>query len=194
MSKQQLEIWKDVPDFERLYEVSNFGRVRSKDRVLPYISKKGKHCTSCRKGKLLTAKVVDGKYLQVVLCNNHTRKNMKVHRLVAMAFLPNPNGYLEVNHKDENKLNNHVSNLEWCDRKYNANYGTVARRISDKMLNREDTSRPVCQYSLDGKLIRVYESTNEAQRCTGIDHAHISRCCYGKKRNKTVGGFIWKFK
>lgn len=185
------EKWVDVPQFEQSYQVSNLGRVRSKDRTVKRRSRWGFECDFKMKGKVLKPALADGKYYFVALNKNGCVHQLKVHRIVAMAFIPNPNGYKEVNHKDENKLNNEVSNLEWCDRKYNANYGTAIERGRVKRLNRKDTSKPVKQHSLDGVLVNVFPSCMEAQRITGVDHASIARCCY--KRNKTAGGFLWEF-
>ena len=189
---QPSEKWVDIPQFEQSYQVSNLGRVRSKDRTIKRRNRWGFECDFKMKGKVLSPAIVDGKYYVVALQKGGNICQLKVHRIVAMTFIPNPNGYKEVNHKDENKLNNEVSNLEWCDRKYNANYGTAIERGRVKRLNRKDTSKPVKQQSLDGVLVNVFPSCMEAQRCTGIDHASIARCCY--KRNKTAGGFIWDFK
>lgn len=111
------EIWKEIPNTRKNYFVSNLGRVKS---------------TKWGKGIILKQGVTEKGYLQVCLNYGNFRKSKRVHRLVAEAFIPNPNGYKEINHKDENKLNNMVENLEWCDRKYNMNYGTVKERIRKK--------------------------------------------------------------
>ena len=104
-----MEIWKDILGYEGLYQVSNYGRVRS----LKY-----------GKEKILKQQINTDGYLHIDLYKNKKRKNYNVHRLVTIAFLENPNNYPQVNHKDENKQNNHIDNLEWCDYKYNCNYGT----------------------------------------------------------------------
>ncbi|MCI6614441.1 MAG: NUMOD4 domain-containing protein [Mollicutes bacterium] len=164
------EIWKDVIGYENLYKVSNWGRVKSfrfgKERILK------------------TFKNKDG-YLQVGLWKNNKRKIFLVHRLVAQAFLDNPNNLPEVNHKDENKLNNVVSNLEWCDRTYNVNYGTAIERMI------KTASKPVLQYTLDGKFVREWESTRECER-NGYNHGHVASCCRGKL--KKYKDSIWKYK
>lgn len=102
-----------------------------------------------------------------------------------MAFIPNPNNYDQVNHKDENKLNDCVDNLEWCNAKYNMNYGTAPMRRGLK------TRKPVNQYSLDGTLIKRWECASVAEKETGICHSHIARCCKGKL--KQTKGFVWKY-
>ena len=113
-----MEIWKDIKGYEGLYQVSNKGRVKS----LNY-RRTGKE-------KILSSSPNSYGYLIVGLCKNGKQKPFYIHRLVAEAFLTNPNNLLEVNHKDENKENNHVENLEWCDRKYNNNYGSRMERVS----------------------------------------------------------------
>lgn len=120
-----MEEWKDVVGYEGLYRVSNFGRVKSLRRT----ATNGRRSVPER--ILKTHEVRDG-YITVVLYKNKIPKRLSVHRLVATAFLQNKNNYPFVNHKDENKKNNHVENLEWCTREYNMNYGTVGKRISRK--------------------------------------------------------------
>ena len=135
---------------------------------------------------------------------NGKSKRLLIHRLVAAAFIPNPNNYTEVNHKDENPSNNHVDNLEWCTHLYNMRYGNGAKirhsKIdyhSEKMnearrRNTVKTRKPVLQFTRNGEFISRYDSGLEASKATGVSHSHILECCNGK-RYKTVGGFIWKF-
>lgn len=120
------EIWKPIPEYEGIYEVSNFGNVRSVDRYLDCkIKNVNKHLW---KGRIISQqKRKDGR-LTVALYSHSKRKRMLVHRVVADAFIPNPNNYPCINHKDENPANNKVENLEWCTYKYNNNYGTFAER------------------------------------------------------------------
>lgn len=115
-------VWKDVMGYEGIYQVSNYGEVLR----LRSLDSRG----HLRNSKILKqTKTKDG-YMQLGLHKNGKEQKVLVHQLVAMVFLDNPNNYVEVNHKDENKQNNSVSNLEWCNHKYNANYGTSqARRI-----------------------------------------------------------------
>lgn len=131
-------------------------------------------------------------------------KRLLIHRLVAKAFIPNHNNFPQVNHKDENKLNNHVENLEWCTAKYNMNYGTaVARRkastdysnpvFRNNALNACDHSKkPVLQFSKDGTFIARHESAKSAGKSVGCHWGHIAECCK-HQRYKTVGGYIWRY-
>lgn len=111
---------------------------------------------------------------------------------IAKAFIQNPNNLPEVNHMDENKMNDRVRNLEWCDEKYNCNYGTRNERIIKKQQNRKDCSKTVLQYSLDGEFIKEWPSSMEIQRQLGFCRVSINYCCQGK--TKQAYGFIWKYK
>ena len=160
-----MEIWKDIQGYEGLYQVSNTGRVRNKKRELKLIVRKR-----------------DG-YVDVQLSKNNKFSTVKVHRLVANAFIPNPNGYNEINHKDENPANNRAENLEWCNRRYNLSYGTRAERIS------KSNSKPVEQLS-DGVVIRVWTSMRDAAKA-GYKHGSISLCCNGKAKHHK--GYQWRY-
>ena len=165
------EIWCPVKNYENLYEVSDQGRVKSigygKERIL----KPGRNTQG---------------YLQVVLCKNGEKNNCVIHRLVSQTFIPNPDNLPEVNHKDEDKTNNSVSNLEWCDRKSNCNYGNRNKRISEKL------SKSVLQFTKDGELVREWKSMNDVEINLGFNHSNISSCCTGKR--KSANGFVWKYK
>ena len=167
------EIWKDIKNYEGHYQVSNLSRVKS----LNY--------NHTGKEKILKLNKDKDGYLQVTLCKNNIKKVYKVHRLVAQAFIPNPNNLPQINHKDENKTNNNVDNLEWCDRKYNQNYGTRTERVAEKL------SKPVLQYDLEGNFIKEWKSTRECGR-NGFCNQHIAACCRGEL--KTHKGFIWRYK
>ena len=180
------EYWKPVVGYEGLYEVSNWGRVKSFDTYRKGIN----GSIRCCKGKIIKYQKTKYGYLQVGLWKNGKCKKYAVHRLVAQAFIPNPNNLPCVNHKDENKQNNIVTNLEWCDRKYNCNYGTRNKRISEKMTNGK-LSKPVLQYDLEGNFIREWASVMECGR-NGYNQGHVADCCNGKL--KTHKGFIWRYK
>lgn len=165
------EIWKDIEGFEGVYQISSKGNVRSLNR---YVNCKGG--VRIEIGKPIKPKLIGRGYHQVFLRNNGTHKQLLVHRLVAQAFLPNPDNLPEVNHIDENKTNNCIENLEWCDSTYNMRY-TI--------------NKPVIQYTKDGYMLKVWDCAYDAYRETGIFNTSISSCCKGKV--KSAGGSIWKY-
>lgn len=128
-------------------------------------------------------------YLFLHFKKNGKRKMYKVHRLVAEAFIPNPNNLPEVNHKSEQKWLNTVENLEYCDSGYNSNYGSRNKRISTKLTNGK-TSKPVKQMGIDGTLITIWPSIMEAQR-NGFNCSAICYCCLGKR--KAHKGYLWAY-
>lgn len=117
---QEKEIWKDIQGYEGLYQVSNLGNVKNK--IQPYLKQE----------KIYKKFSNSNGYLFVGLRKDKKRKFKYIHRLVAEAFIPNPNNLPQINHKDENKQNNCVNNLEWCTNKYNQNYGTIKERKKEK--------------------------------------------------------------
>jgi hypothetical protein len=181
------EIWLPIKDYEGLYEVSNLGRVRSLDRKV-----RNRGGFAIKKGKIISdAAVSDHKYRKVGLWKDNVGKNALVHRLVAEAFLDNPNNLPEVNHKDENPENNCVDNLEWCDSYYNMHYGTGAERRADKRRGKPIGSQPILQYSKDGELLARYDSALEAAKAINGDNSAICKCANGKV--KTSYGCVWKW-
>ena len=132
----------------------------------------------------LKATVKENGYCSVLLRGN-IDKRFYVHRLVAQAFIPNPENLPQINHKDEDKQNNDVSNLEWCTARYNLAYGSRHQR------EMETQGHPVLQFSLDGKLVNRFFSASEATRQTNISRINILDCCYGKAN--VAGGYIWAF-
>ena len=172
------EVWKDVPNYEGLYQVSNLGRVKSLDRIVPF-----KDSLKRVKGTMLSQHLNFG-YCQVSL--GRKGKKHRVHRLVAMAFIPNPNNFPIINHKDENPSNNCVDNLEWCDYAYNLNYG------SRKGWQRKLNGVPVCQYTLKGEFIARFSSMAEAaEKTPSVTSNNIAHCC--NKETPSCGGFVWRY-
>lgn len=168
------EEWKDVIGFEGLYQVSSLGRVKSFRKNKPHILANcvGKHG-----------------YCVVILHNGKgLRKNERVHRLVAESFIPNPNNFPYVNHKDENKTNNKVSNLEWCTSKYNTNYGTCIKRI--RITNRTH-SKTVLQYNKEGILIKRFNSVSQIEDELNFSHSNIVNCLKGKIN--AAYGYVWLY-
>ncbi|MBR3164001.1 HNH endonuclease [Candidatus Saccharibacteria bacterium] len=176
------EIWKAVPGYEGKYEVSDQGRVRSLPHIVTMKKINAKSYPYYFKGKILKPYVGKGGYLYVSL----VIKREYVHRLVAMAFIPNPDNLPQVNHKDENKQNNIVSNLEWCTQKYNLKYGTGQERRHKQL------KVPVIATDKDGSEYR-FESITEAAGKTGAGSRHIAYCCRGVKRYRTAGGYRWRY-
>lgn len=189
------EEWRDIQGFEGLYQVSNLGRVKSLDRVV--YKKDG--TTQIYKERILKQSNLWNEYLVVNLSRNGKPIMHRIHRLVAEAFLPNPNNYPIINHKDENKTNNSVDNLEWCSYSYNLNYGTARERglqankengIYDRL--KELRSKAVNQIDIfSNEIIKQWKSMREVERELGFSNSAISKCCKGKK--KTYKGFIWKY-
>ena len=190
------EIWKDIEGYEGLYQVSNLGRVRSLDRIIP--SKLKNNNFVKKKGKIIQLRKKKDGYVQVKLKKDGSQKLMSVHRLVAKAFIDNPNNYEIVNHKDNNPENNNEKNLEWCTQSYNIKYSYNQKRSKSpkywkgKLGINHCRAKQVNQYDLNFKYINTYGSIGEAERITGISHGNIISCCKGNY--KTAGGYIWRYK
>lgn len=180
--EQEDEIWRDIKGYEGIYQVSSKGRVKSLERDI--ICKNGRK--QHRKERILKGSLDMRGYLQVSLGNTKgERKFLWIHRLIAEAFIPNPENKPQVNHKDEVKTNNCVENLEWMTAKENINYGTHNERVAKAQ------SKPVAQYTKTGELIEVYPSTHEAGRQLDIKHGPIGNVARGEQ--KTAYGYIWKY-
>ena len=148
------EIWKDIKGFEGLYQVSNMGEVKSLDRkVIQYNGYN--YSERIYKGKMLKSAISRNGYKRVVLQNVNAKKNCCVHRLVAEAFIPNPNNLLIINHKDENKLNNQVENLEWCTQSYNINYGNRNKKVINKLKNKPKSDAHRLKLSIMAKKRKI---------------------------------------
>lgn len=178
------EIWKDIKGYEGLYQISNLGRVKSLEKTI--IRKNG--IKQHFKEKILSNWV--GEYVYTILYKNGKGKTYAIHSLVAKAFLPNLNDKSIVNHKDEDKHNNKVSNLEWCDYIYNNNYNLKSEKTKEKLKNGK-LSKIVYQYDLKGDLIRRWESTKEIERKLKYKNQSISACCLLKQA--TAYGYIWRY-
>lgn len=174
------EIWKDIPNYEGFYQVSNYGRVKSLSRIINHKST-GKVIS---KEKILKPHTHYG-YKNVLLSKNNEKKYKKIHRLVAETFIPNPNNLPYINHKNENRSDNRVENLEWCDSKYNNNYGNRNKKIGVA------NSKKVKQYDLKGNYIKTWSSIMQVERTLKIKNSNIVKNCKG--RSNKAGGYIWKY-
>ena len=176
------EVWKDIKGYEGLYQVSNLGRVKSLERII--IREDGKKLPI--RERILKLRTNPSGYSQVTFnkCGSK-RKIFYVHRLVCEAFHENTENKPCVNHIDEDKTNNTVSNLEWCTYKENNNHGTHNTRSA------KARSKSVGQYTREGKLVKVWQSTMEVERQLGFCKSNISAAVRGKL--KTAYGYVWKY-
>lgn len=163
------EIWKNIKGYEGLYEISSFGSVRS--------------LCSGKWGKEMIRKLVPDKdgYMTVNLKKNGKYHNYKVHRLVGMAFIDNPNNLPMINHKDENRANNTIENLEWCDCKYNNNYNEKPSKYF----------KPINRLNEDGTINKQYKSITEASKENAVDMSCIIYVLKGKRKH--AGGWKWEY-
>lgn len=164
------------------YLISSYGRVKNPERL----DNSGHN----RKEKIIKPYITRFGYLRVNLYENGKRKNFHVHRLVALAFIPNPNNLPQVNHKDGNKHNNCFDNLEWCNQSENLKHAYKMGLMVAK-LNNSKLSKQVLQYSLNGELICKYPSSKEVERQTGFKRTNICACCRGVM--KTAYSYIWRY-
>jgi len=174
------EVWKDIPNYEGMYQVSNLGNIKN-----------------VKKGKIKIPNKNKNGYLYIDLWKDNKNKKMTIHRAVAMAFLSNDNDYTDINHKDGNKTNNIVDNLEWCNRSHNLKeaYRLGLRKPTRAMLGKKGklcpNSKKIKQYDKLGNLIKIWNSTMDIERELNIIHNNVSSCCLG--RLKTYKGFVWRF-
>lgn len=168
------EIWKDIPEYQGLYQVSNLGRIKNRNN----------HIISQHSGS--------SKYLLVILYKNGIKKNYLVHRLVAKTFIENSNNLPQVNHKDENIFNNYVDNLEWCTNDYNQHYGTKYERT---MKSKKKQMKKVLQYDLQNNYIKTFNSIGDASKEVNGNRQNIIDCLKNRKKykNRTAYGYKWKY-
>jgi len=183
-----LEIWKDIKEFEGIYQISNKGRLKS--------------FKGDTNGRVLSNKNSKGGYLSVILRYGDKRRYTRIHRLVAEAFIPNPLSKPQVNHKDGNKQNNRVQNLEWVTAKENVRHAVKHNPNIIKNMNKYNQlirPRIIQQYTLEGKFVAYYWNAKEASDATGVCQRNILQVANkdefspGRTR-KQAGGFIWKFR
>jgi hypothetical protein len=184
-------IYKNIIGYEGLYKISEYGDIIR-------LPKKVKSARSSKGFRILTEKQLTTQtnkygynYIQLT-DNNYKRKHFFIHQLVAKTFLDNYNNHISINHKDENKTNNHYSNLEWCTIKHNNLYNNRQSKINIVLQNTVKSRKPIQQFDTENNLIQEFQSINEACRKLGIFKYPISQCCKSKKKN--YKGFIWKFK
>jgi len=176
-----IEVWKNIKEYEGLYQVSNIGRVKSLERTV--IDKRGhKHYTNER---ILKPQIGPNGYLQVGLHKDCKGKSLYIHRLVCEAFHENPKNKPEVNHINEDKSDNRACNLEWVTSKENNNHGTHNARVA------KTKGKPVGQYTRDGELVKVWQSNHEVERQLGFDQSTLSKVARGEL--KAAYGYVWKY-
>lgn len=188
------EIWKSVKGYEGLYEVSNYGNVRSLAHTTE-IERNGIKIKMPHPSKILKPQKRQHGYLSVCLYGrggkNGRFKQASVHRLVAEAFVPNPRNCEEVNHIDEDKQNNRADNLEWCTHKENSNHGTRGARIGHSNKHSEKRpKRPIAQFDEFGNLIEEFKSLADMQERTGLKKSNVCNSLY---KGQKAYGYYWKF-
>ena len=177
------EEWIDL-ECSNNYCISNYGRVMSKERFF-----QAGFLTVHRKHTILKCIFLKSGYLRVSIVLEGKKKQLSIHRLVANAFIPNPEGFPQINHKNEDKADNRVVNLEWCTAKYNINYGTAKERIIKTRLNRY--GRNIIQYRMDGSIVHVYRGMTRLHRQTGYNDSAILKVCIGQQL--TSYGYVWRY-
>ena len=182
----QNEIWKDIPGYEGFYQASNLGRIKS---LLFYNNRYKKYI---KREKILKTTTQKTGYLMLTLCKDKKKSNLLVHRIIAKTFLSNPNNYPQVNHKDGNKKNNCVDNLEWCTSKQNNKHAfdTGLNKYNHAFDNYHFTKK-VGQYDLNDNFIKEFDSITKASVETNTLVQSICKVCKGKR--KKAGGYIWKY-
>lgn len=183
--EKKIEIWKDIEGWEGQYQVSNLGRVRSLDRYIEQATRWGTITQKFYKGKIKVLRPLHGGYLGAQMKHERQAKMMLVHRLVADAFIPNPDNLPQVNHRNEDKTDNRVENLEWCDPLYNIRYGTG-------MARKRKQYTEVIQMDANGKELARFPSILAAAEAVGTLPSTISKCIRGVHGSVTAGGYRWR--
>ena len=188
------EIWKDIYfidngiiyDYRGLYQVSNFGRVKSLKRCV-----KNQYCDYIIKEKILKNGLKENGYLHVVLWKNSKHKTFYIHRLVALIFIPNQENKKEVNHIDGNKQNNIYSNLEWANSSENKKHAYKLGLKNSKKGYENSKSRKIKQLNKENNILNIFMCMREASRTTNISYSSIWACCNNKR--KSAGGYVWRY-
>ena len=197
------EIWKNIPNYEGLYQISDCGRIKTLEKLVKSGLKNNSFVK--RKERIIKNQINKLGYHHVTLYKNGIGQNFNVHKLVAESFIdkntfkymPNENknsidlNKLVINHKDENPSNNHVENLEWCTQAYNINYGHRNEKVAKNMVEHNRYATPVIQYTLDGYIIKKWRSLKEIEKTIGYSRNSIALCCKGKY--KKSHGYIWRY-
>ena len=188
------EEWRDIKDFEGLYQISNYGRVKSLAHIREFIGSNQFTTFESRyyvDNCILKAKL--DRYVRVQLYKNSTEYEFyNVHQLVGNAFIPNPENKPIIDHKNNNTYDNRVNNLQWATYSENAKYSWKRGRKKQCGIEHH-ASKLIGQYDSDGNLIKTYYGSGEASKNTGLHSATIRQACRGGYGCKTRGGFIWKY-
>lgn len=184
--EQSIEIWKDVVGYEGYYQISSFGKVKRVSRIGCFGNLIKEHPIAVYEGE---------RYMLVTLNKLGKKRPNLLHRVIAQAFIPNPDNLPEVNHKDGNRLNNSIENLEWCTSSENQLHAyKIGLQINPwigKKGIKHPCSKPVVKLSIDGKEIERFDSVRDAARSVKADESYLSHCC--RNKNRKAGGFKWKY-
>lgn len=198
MSQESIEQWADIEGYEGYYQVSSLGRIKSMERYIQ--DRFGMKSPYRIPPKVLKPKKAPNGYMFVHLSKEGKVEPRRIHRMVAEAFIPNPYRLPSVNHKNEDKTDNRVENLEWCTQAYNNEYGTRTQRSQLSQKYR----RPVAMYAMDGRLLRTFPTVVEAARYVAkeitdmrtsvkIANNNIRAVCQHKPNRHIAYGYLWEF-
>lgn len=183
------EEWRDIPLYEGIYQISNYGRIKTLSRFTSYKDRYGNNSQRLVREKIRRVHDNGNGYLFVGLWYNNKTNTEYIHRLVATTFIPNPLNLPQVNHKDENKKNNYVSNLEWCTGLYNTNYGTCLQRSNQSYIN-NNNNRQIDMYDIKGNFLKHYECAYHMEQ-DGISRRAAYNVC--RKRARSHKGCVFRF-